>query len=615
MEFCVYVVTSNKLPQSSLIKIMLGTYMQIGITNSILYDFYIISIVPIYRHELSHIKFFIMSFVKSLLLGIKIYWKAIFSIVWPIILLPLLLVDDSIPKRCLYVVLLMAGFWITETIHHTIVSIFPIVLFPLLNIMSTEEACRSYMADATMMFVSGLILAIAVEYCHLHERIALIVMNAIGCSPRRLHLGMVIITSFISLWITNTATTAIMVPIVSSILKELEYNGILSLYKTRSVENPEEEKEDTRIPTKATLCYFVTAAYASSIGGMGTIIGTGTNLAFKGLYETTFKDAPEIDFGYFMLSTVPFVVILQCFLTITLQIWYLGLFRPNSADAKNINIGKEGERVAKSVIEYKLSQLGPMSFHEKGVLVCFVLAIILWVTRAPQAFPGWAELVTDTKVKDSTVAILVIMLMFSIPEKPEFIYIFSEDDEKMPKGPSAGLLTWKIIQQKMPWGLVFLIGSGFALSNAASTSKMNDYVVSYLGKLENFPPFVVLVVSCVMIGLITQFTSNVAIANITLPIMAQLARNLKIHPLYLMYPACLTCSFAFMLPVSTPPNAIASAPCNMPTLQMIIIGFITLIISLLTLFAVVPFIGGLVWNYGTFPAWADNSYVSENDKN
>ncbi|KAL3276677.1 hypothetical protein HHI36_012047 [Cryptolaemus montrouzieri] len=542
---------------------------------------------------------------KDFLFASKIYWRAVFTIVWPLILLPILIIDYSVHKRCLFVVLLMAGYWITEAVHIAVTSLFPIVLFPIFNLMDTDAVCKSYMKEANMMFIAGLIMAIAVEYSHLHERLALLMIKIVGCSPKKLHIGMVAITAFISLWISNTAAVAIMIPIITSILTSLEAQGIGTMFEP--MEEPyvsQVQLDDMRKPTRATMCYYISAAYSASIGGMGTLIGTGTNLAFKGLVETTFSEGPGIDFGRFMLITIPVALLILIVSTLILQIWYLGLFRPKSKDAQSINVGEEGTTIAKGVISDKLKELGPMTFHEIAVLLCFILAVCLWIFREPQSFPGWPEMITDLKVKDGTIGMIVVLIMFCIPAKPNFIHVFGEDEEKKPKEASTGLVTWRFIHKKLPWGLIFLIGSGFAIADAARASNMNDYIISLLGNTQKLHPYLIMMMGCIVASILTQLTSNVAIANITLPIMAQLSKNIKIHPLYFMYPTSLACSFAYMLPVSTPPNAIAATPCNMRTIQMVIVGSFILIISWLILFATAPFLAGLVWDFNKFPEWA-----------
>ncbi|XP_044758612.1 protein I'm not dead yet-like [Coccinella septempunctata] len=546
-----------------------------------------------------------MGFGRDLLFAIRIYWRAAFSIIWPIVLLPIIIIDYSEHKRCLYVVLLMTGYWITEAIHMAVTSLIPILLFPIFSLMHTDDVCKSYMKDANVMFITGMILAISVEYSRLHERLALAAIDVIGVSPRKLHLGIMWITAFISLWISNTAATAIMIPIVATILMQLEEQGIGTIYEpTEEPYVSQVQMEDTRKPTRSTMCYNISAAYAASIGGMGTLIGTGTNLTFKGIFETMFKDGPGVDFGYFMLITIPIVIVLLVFATLILQLWFLGLLRPKSKDAQSISIGPDGIAISKQVISERRKQLGPMTFHEIAVLTCFILAICLWITRDPQIFPGWAEQLTELKVQDGAVGAVVVLLLFCIPAQPNFLYAFSEDEEKRPKGPSTGLVTWKFIYRRMPWGLIFLIGSGFAIADAAKSSKMNDYIVYNMGDLAGLNHYTIMVIGCFAAGLLTQVTSNVAIANITLPIMAEMSRKFQIHPLHVMYPVCLACSFAYTLPVSTPPNAIAAASCNMRTYQMMIIGVFLLIMSWLVLFATAPFLAGLVWDFHSFPDWA-----------
>lgn len=207
-------------------------------------------------------------------------------------------------------------------------------------------------------------------------------------------------------------------------------------------------------------------------------------------------------------------------------------------------------------------------------------------------------------MKDATAALIVVLLMFIIPARPDFIYIFSKDETKRPKIASPALITWKTIQQKMPWGLIFLLGGGFALAEASKASGMSQLIADHLHGLAELPPYAVLVISSTFATLLTQFSSNVAVANVILPVLAEIALVAKVHPLYLMMPAALCCSFAYCLPVSSPPNAIAAAPCSMPSTEMIKAGMGVAVISLAVLFGVFPFLAPLIWDLHTFPEWA-----------
>ncbi|ERL85405.1 hypothetical protein D910_02825 [Dendroctonus ponderosae] len=541
--------------------------------------------------------------------AIRIYWKTIFIILYPLALLPVFLFDNVAALRCLYVVL------VSEALPLPVTSLIPMVLFPLMGVLDSDKVSLCYLKETNMMFVGGLIIAIALEHCNLHRRVALYVIKLVGCSPRKLNLGLVTVTMLVSMWISNTAATAMMIPIIEATLIELEEQGIGQMFETPSfldgassekMSADEEDEEDPKRPTKETMCYFVSTAYAACIGGNGCIIGSGTNLTFKGIYETRFDNSPGVEFAKWLFVNVPMMLIMMYLTVIWLQFWYMGLFRPKSADAKRLNVGKQNETVARKLIGRKLTEMGPMSFHETAVGCLFVLSVLLWFFRKPQFIVGWAELITQHKVKDATAALIVVLLLFVIPSSPDFIYMFSKDEEKRPKAASHALLTWKVVQQKLPWGLIFLLGGGFALAEASKVSGMSQLIADHLHGFAMLPRFWVMVISCLFATFITQFTgSNVAVANVFLPVLAEMCLVAKIHPMYLMMPATLSCSFSYCLPISTPPMAIAAAPCNMRSTEMAKAGLGVAIISLATLFAVFPFLGSYIWNFDTFPEWAN----------
>ncbi|RLU16588.1 hypothetical protein DMN91_010656 [Ooceraea biroi] len=538
----------------------------------------------------------------------KLYWRIIFALFWALFLSLFVVMYNYPEVRCAYIVLLMGGYWVTECMPIAITSLIPVVLFPVFGILSTHETCVCYMNDTIMVFIGGLILAIATEHCNLHLRIALVVMKTLGCSHAKLLGGLCTVTTFISMWIANAATTAMMVPIVFAVLHELERQGLGKVFNIKvDPENPQAERDIE--PTNVTKAYLFAVAYASTFGGTGTIVGTPTNLVFKGIYEYNFPDAEPITFGNWIVASVPQMAANSFILWLYLRVAYLGYLRPRSKDAELARIGTEGEAIANQVIRQNLKNLGPMSFHEITVATLFLFCIFLWVFRDPGFVLGWSKALTDVYLGDSTPVIFACVLMFFIPKEPVFLRFCSRDPSKRPRQSSEGLITWKVIRMKMPWRLVFLLGSGFAISKGSNVSGLAMRVGMTLVPLKELPPTLMLAVVLLFVGTLTEFTSNVGTANIILPVVAHMCVAMKVHPLYLMMPVTLTCSYAFRMPVATPPNAIITVAGHLPTRMLLVAGCFPAMYSLIVQVILFPTWGTFIYGIGEFPDWAQQQHM------
>ncbi|KAI5193442.1 solute carrier family 13 member 2 [Manis pentadactyla] len=552
----------------------------------------------------------------------------------PIFLLPLPIVIRTKEAYCAYAIILMALLWCTEALPLAVTALFPIILFPMMGIMDASEVCTEYFTDTNILFVGGLMVAIAVEHWNLHKRIALHVLLIIGVRPALLILGFMLVTAFLSMWISNTATTAMMVPIAHAVLEQLykvpmdkdakggSDNPALELQEPTSQKEvtklgngqahpgppaPSEPRapqnqEQLRFNQGMSLC----VCYSASIGGIATLTGTTPNLVLQGQVNSLFpKNANTVNFASWFGFAFPAMVILLLLAWLWLQILFLGFnFR------KNFAIGgkaQEQERAAVQIIQTQHRLLGPMSFAEKAVTVLFIILVLLWFTREPGFFPGWGNLAFsdadgNSMVSDGTVAIFISIIMFILPSK---IPGLTQDPEKPGrlKAPPA-LLNWKTVNEKMPWNIVLLLGGGFALAKGSERSGLSEWLGDKLTPLQNVPSPAIAFILSLLVAAFTECTSNVATTTLFLPILASMAQAICLHPLYIMLPCTLAASLAFMLPVATPPNAIVFSFGGLKVSDMARAGFLLNILGVLVITLAINSWSFPVFNLYTFPSWA-----------
>ncbi|CAF4803770.1 unnamed protein product [Pieris macdunnoughi] len=547
-------------------------------------------------------------------LFISIYWKALIVVITPLILLPIpiLNADSESAKayKCMYVVLIMATYWVLELLPLPVTSMLPIVMFPTLGILDSDKTCAAYMKETNMMFMGGLMIAAGVQHSKLPKRVALWTVQVVGCSHRRLNFGLTFVTMFISMWVSNAAATTMMVPIVEAILEVFEQQGLGDVYINKKkvlTENGKDSKqtvnkhnvEETPIPSDITTCYFLSIAYASTLGGCGTLVGTATNSAFKGIFDSEFPEiSGAVDFFWFMAYSTPPMLLMQLLVWISLQVTFMGLFRPNSEAAKKVNAASSGSENTMRVIREQYKNLGPVTFHEKASGGLFILAVFLYIFRKPGFMLGWADIITTMKVKDGVVSMFIVILMFILPMSIDCIKFFSSSssyEELSQYKPSPSIVTWNILKEKIPWGLLFLLGGGFALAEGSKATGLSSMIGTSLIGLHGLHPTIVLLVVVLVTQFITEFTSNVAIANLILPVLANMARTLDMDPRYLMVPATLACSMAFHMPVGTPPNAIVAGVAHIPTSKMAVGGIGPKIITTLIIWGSYPTWGSLIF--------------------
>lgn len=558
----------------------------------------------------------------------RAWWRCIVAVLIPVMLLPLLFTVDNKEAKCGYVVLWMAFYFMLEPIPLSVTALIPVVFFPLLGVLTTSEACTPFMKDTIMMYIGGLTLAAAVEHCSLHKRIALKVLLTIGTGARWLMLGFMITTMFLSMWISNTATTAMMVPIVDAVMKELEkedarreslkiQDAPISVIPVPTSERTQEiwktdfkkqQYEITMPPSRGENCQSLKAklssgrckklrealllsiAYSANCGGTGTIIGSGPNLVLKGIMEETFPESTELTFASWLLYNTPGMVICVAVSWVGLQFFFLPCCTRDESST---------EAAAKKAILKSYQELGNITFHEGGVAILFLLLVALWFLRDPQFIDGWASYITYGKnIRDATPAIGVCLLLFLIPSRPSLTE------------HSPPLLDWKTAQRKISWGVLLLLGSGFAVSEAAKKSGLSIWLGRQLSYLNFLSPDVIVVILTFLTSALTEVISNMSMATIMLPVISQMAVAIRVHPLFLMLPVTISCSFAMMLPVGNPSNAIVFDASTMTTFDMIKPGFILKILCCSVQLLMIETLGVALFNLKTYPSWANETLMS-----
>ncbi|EEC02204.1 Na+/dicarboxylate, Na+/tricarboxylate and phosphate transporter, putative, partial [Ixodes scapularis] len=504
--------------------------------------------------------------------------------------------------RCAYAILLMAVYWMFELVHLSVTSLLPVFLFPVLGILDTASTTAPYMKDVNMMYLAGMIMAAAVEHCNLHYRIALRILLLIGTKTIWLLLGFMATAMFLSMWLSNMATTLMVLPIVDAVVDEickktaegnLKYGAFTRLIFA-SIPHCEMWEANTSRFRHAMLLGI---AYAANIGGTGSVIGTAPNLIIMGLVEELYPNSATLSFATWMIYNVPPMIL--CVICAWLYL-YFHFIPKRSVFLEHCSNYLNHEAVGQA-IRKRYDDLGPISFHEVGVLAIFIVTVLLWFFRDPYVVTGWASFFPLGKnIKDATPAMLMVLLLFLIPAKPV----------ADPGGSS--LLAWHVVQKKIPWGVLLLMGGSFSMAEASKSSGLSVMIGQYLTRLDFLHPILLVTVLCIFTCVVTEIASNTATASVLLPITSYLAQALRIHPLYLMIPVTVSASFAFMLPVATPPNAMVYEHGNMKLSDMVKTGFVMNVACILIEVLAINTLGEWAFNLSQFPAWAEpaNSTLS-----
>lgn len=439
----------------------------------------------------------------------------------------------------------MAIWWITEAMPIAGTAILPLILMPLLGLLKIDAVSANYMHPTVLLYMGGFLLATGIEKWNLHKRIALNIINLLGTDLRRIVLGFILATGFLSMWISNSATALMMLPIGLAVVGQFkEQLG----------------NSNDKLSSNLGKNIMLGIAYAASIGGMATLIGTPTNAILSAVVKEMYDYS--IAFDEWMLFGLPFSLIL-------LGICWYYLVSFGNPLPKNFRLGD-----AKSVVNQQLKALGRITFEEKIVLAVFGIVCFSWITRSfflAKLIPG---------IDDTIIVLIGVVLLLLLPS--------SRSGER--------ILDWKTAE-KIPWGVLILFGGGLALAEGFKETGLAEWIGQKFTLIEGVGFFVLLLIIITSVNFLTEVTSNVATASMLLPILASVAIKLDLHPFGLMVGATLAASCAFMLPVATPPNAVVFGSGYLQMKDMVKAGLWLNILSILIITLMVYYILPWLWGF------------------
>lgn len=427
----------------------------------------------------------------------------------------------------------MALWWIAEPVPLAVTALLPLALFPLLKLVGSSDLAPVYLDQVSFLFIGGFLVALAMERWGLNQRLALRTLLAFGGTPARIVLGFLAGTAFISMWMSNTAAALVMLTPAVAVVERLEARDGAERVRPLSV------------------ALLLAVAYGASIGGVGTLVGTPTNLVFVRQMKLFFPQAPEISFLGWLRVGVPLVVLMT--LLGWGLLWFLFL--------RKLSL----EPLEHRVLHEQYTELGEATYEQKTIMVLATVMVMAWIFRADIDFGlfklrGWssARWFEPKLIGDSAVAMLGALGLLLWPSRSE---------------RGRPLLTWAEAE-KLPWGIVILFGGGFALAKGFTTSGLDKWCGAQLSGWSHVSPLTMALVVSLALVFITEFTANTSTVEMVLPVLAAASVALQVNPLFLLLPATICASFGFMLPAGTPPNAMVFASGRVTVAQMARTGFL-----------------------------------------
>ncbi|EPY80048.1 solute carrier family 13 member 4 [Camelus ferus] len=683
----------------------------------------------------------------GLLKGLLRAWKLLLVIFVPLLLLPLPMLHPSSEAACAYVLIVTAVYWVSEAVPLGAAALVPAFLYPFFGVLRSSEVAAEYFKNTTLLLVGVICVAAAVEKWNLHKRIALRMVLMAGAKPGMLLLCFMCCTTLLSMWLSNTSTTAMVMPIVEAVLQELvsadeeqlmagnssteeaepistvcrtlatcsfsvtpipsapslpclqqpplrRSPKMLQDYKTLGLsmsvtppclrsrgkgegldvntqpslelifvnedtsnadlsslmqnknlngvptttnpvktanhqgkkQHPSQEKPLVLTPRPRTQelkrkyksqhdqmickCLSLSISYAATIGGLTTIIGTSTSLIFLEHFNNQYPAAEVVNFGTWFLFSLPISLIMLVVSWFWMHWLFLGCnFKETCSLSKKKKTKRE--ELSEKRIRAEYEKLGAISYPEMVTGFFFILMTVLWFTREPGFVPGWDSFFEKKGYRtDATVSVFLGFLLFLIPAKKPCFGKKNDGEDQEPSLGMEPIITWKDFQKTMPWEIVILVGGGYALASGSKSSGLSTWIGHQMLSLSSLPPWAVTLLACILVSIVTEFVSNPATITIFLPILCTLSETLHINPLYTLIPVTMCISFAVMLPVGNPPNAIVFSYGHCQIKDMVKAGLGVNVIGLVIVMVAINTWGISLFHLDTFPTWAQASNIT-----
>ncbi|XP_047619109.1 solute carrier family 13 member 4 isoform X3 [Phacochoerus africanus] len=549
----------------------------------------------------------------GLLKGLLRARKLLLIILVPLLLLPLPVLHPSSEAACAYVLIVTAVYWVSEAVPLGAAALVPAFLYPFFGVLRSNEVAAEYFKNTTMLLVGVICVAAAVEKWNLHKRIALRMVLMAGAKPGMLLLCFMCCTTMLSMWLSNTSTTAMVMPIVEAVLQELvsaeeeqlvagnasaEEAELISL----KANNSQPSLELIFVNEDTSNADFSSLMMNKNLNGVPTVTSPVKTANHQDQKRHPPQEKPPVPTPHprnqelkKKYKSQHDQMICKC---LSLSISYAA------------TIGGLTTIIGTSTSLIFLEHFN--NYPEMVTGFFFILMTVLWFTREPGFVPGWDSFFEKKGYcTDATVSIFLGFLLFLIPAKKPCFRKKNDGEDQEPSPGMEPIITWKDFQKTMPWEIVILVGGGYALASGSKTSGLSTWIGYQMLSLSSLPPWAVTLLACILVSIVTEFVSNPATITIFLPILCSLSETLHINPLYTLIPVTMCISFAVMLPVGNPPNAIVFSYGHCQIKDMVKAGLGINVIGLVIVMVAINTWGINLFHLDTYPAWAKVGNVTD----